>query len=74
MGEATLTAKAFIARTNQIKTLVSLKGLAIDLKSLEQQVIFLDDLVDNVENARANGWQAHHVESCDHAVEILNGL
>lgn len=39
-----------------------------------QRVIFLDDLVANVETARAHGWEAHHVERLGHAVEILNGL
>jgi putative hydrolase of the HAD superfamily len=36
-----------------------------------QDVIFLDDLIPNIEGAMAYGWQAHHVETCDHAVEIL---
>ena len=39
-----------------------------------QQVIFLDDMIANVESARKHGWEAHHVESIDHAVEILEGL
>lgn len=39
-----------------------------------QMVIFLDDLLANVETARNHGWTAHHVEGVAHAVEILEGL
>lgn len=50
------------------------KGDEILGRAPGQVVHFLDDTIVHVEGARAHGWDAHHVESIAHAVEILEGL
>jgi len=39
-----------------------------------QTALFLDDTLDHVEAAIEHGWQAMHVESVDHAAEIIRSL
>ena len=40
----------------------------------DQTALFLDDMMDHVEAAIAHGWQARHVESLDHAADIIERL
>jgi putative hydrolase of the HAD superfamily len=39
-----------------------------------QRVIFLDDTEHNVTAAKAHGWEAQHVQSFSHAIEIIENL
>lgn len=43
-------------------------------RQVGQTVIFIDDLADNVEAARAHGWTAHHGQGRQGVLEILRGL